>query len=439
MKYKVEAFDKMHFFIRTAIEPMIHCRIDFAGHIDIDVLKKAVTLSMDTVPLIQCCFDDSRLLPRWIDKHFTAEDIVHVENADRDKDTEKQIADRLAKEIDMKTEPQLKIHIIRKTEGDTFCVIINHMISDGGGFKQYLYLLGELYTKLKKNQPIPVIAPQQRGLKPLLSGMKLAEKLRIMRSPAYYLDAFASIEQLGTDFNAINGSAYIARQTISKEQFDKLRSFGKSLDATVNDTFMALFLRSFCKLTKTDKAKCLSTMDMRRFIPPNINIGRGIDNYSSHGACLVYIKADDPFNVTVKQVKEQMDYYKTGNNILRGMIWWHYIARFIPFHTLKRQYAKFINIPALIFSNFSIIDSALSRFDDLPIESYAISAGINHSPCFQLIISTYRGCCTLCSSFFGDDDSKLWVDRLYNNIISEIESLTNHPLAEGLHSKHSDF
>ena len=423
MKYKVEAFDKMHFFLRYAFEPMIRFRIDFAGFIDIDVLKKAVTLSMNTVPLIRCCFDDSRMEPRWVDKYFTAEDIVHAENVGIDIDSEKQIRYRLSKEIDTKTEPQLMIYIIRKTDSDTLCVIINHMVSDGSGFKQYLYLLSELYTKLKKNQPLPAAAPPPRGIKPLLTGLTLAGKVRIMRTRPDYYYAYRAEKQSGVDFNVQDCKAYLETRIVSKEQFIKLKNVGKDLDATVNDIFLALFLRSFCRITKTEKAKCLSTMDIRRLIPPNIDIGWGIDNYSCHGACIASVKADDPFSVTVKQISEQMGYYKSGSNPLSDIIWWDYITRFIPFRILERRYDKFIRAPILVFSNCGVIDNASLRFDDLIVKNAVLSSAIYRSPYFQLVMSTFNNCCTLSCNFYGDEDSKSWVDRFFDSYLTEIESL----------------
>jgi NRPS condensation-like uncharacterized protein len=131
-KYRVEIFDIWQYLCQTVYEPLIRCRIDFSNHIDENRLKKAVTLSLDAVPLINACFDGRSFRPRWIKRSFTGCDIVHVVEADLD--TNKQIISLFSSNIDFAAEPQLKIHLIKKPDGDTACVIINHMICDGAGF-----------------------------------------------------------------------------------------------------------------------------------------------------------------------------------------------------------------------------------------------------------------------------------------------------------------
>ena len=83
-RYKAQAFDILQYFYGTAHEPVIHCRIRCAGTVDASILKKAVTLSMDAVPLIRCCFDDASCRPRWLERPFSGEDVVHAVDAGSD-------------------------------------------------------------------------------------------------------------------------------------------------------------------------------------------------------------------------------------------------------------------------------------------------------------------------------------------------------------------
>jgi NRPS condensation-like uncharacterized protein len=77
-KYKVEMFDIWQYLCKTVYEPLIRCRIDFSSRIDEKLLKKAVTLSFDAIPLINSCFDGMSFRPRWIGKKFTGDDIIHM-------------------------------------------------------------------------------------------------------------------------------------------------------------------------------------------------------------------------------------------------------------------------------------------------------------------------------------------------------------------------
>ena len=41
------------------------------------------------------------------------------------------------------------VRVVRSSGKDTLCIVMNHMVSDGAGLKEYLYVLGTLYTKLQ--------------------------------------------------------------------------------------------------------------------------------------------------------------------------------------------------------------------------------------------------------------------------------------------------
>lgn len=47
--------------------------------------------------------------------------------------------------------PQICFTVVRTDTSDQLVVIMNHMLADGAGFKEYLYLLSELYSNLLEN------------------------------------------------------------------------------------------------------------------------------------------------------------------------------------------------------------------------------------------------------------------------------------------------
>lgn len=133
MRYKTEVFDLWQHLCRDVYDPLIRCRIDFEGFVDEEILRRAVTVSIKTIPMIGLCFGGGRFRPRWTDKGFTGSDIVSViESA---LNPEKDILKYLSGVIDFPNEPQLKIFVVRRAEGDTLCVIISHIACDGAGFK----------------------------------------------------------------------------------------------------------------------------------------------------------------------------------------------------------------------------------------------------------------------------------------------------------------
>jgi len=416
-KHKVEIFDIWHYLSKAFYEPLIRCRIDFSGRIDEDALRKAVTLSLDVVPLINACFDDRPFKPRWVAKAFTGNDIVHV--AEIDSDTDEQIISLFSSSIDFATEPQLKIHLIRRPQGDTVCAIINHMVCDAAGFKEYLYLLSALYTKVKNQEAPSLPEYRSRGIGPLFAGITWAGKLNILRSDYSAYESSSEKEQKGIIFTEGADTPIMETVVVSKEDFSHMKAFGKEKNATINDMIMTAFARVFCLKTGTSEAVLPCTMDLRKYIPSS---HYGIGNFSANCMCKVSMQKNDLFEKTLKQVSAQMQSYKSSKNILKSVMLWDLTVHLVSLRSLKRDVAKIIKRPVACFTNLEIIQDELMNFGDIPIENIALTAAVRPSPCLQLTASTYKGTCTLSCNIYGDDCDKKWVERFLQDVYSELRA-----------------
>ncbi|MDR3326639.1 MAG: hypothetical protein LBT04_00635 [Prevotellaceae bacterium] len=415
-KYKVEIFDIWQYLCQTVYEPLIRCRIDFSNPIDENILKRAVTLSLEAVPLINACFDGVSFRPRWIKKNFTGHDIVHVVKADLD--TNKQIISLFSSNIDFTTEPQLKIHLIKKTDGDTACIIINHIVCDGAGFKEYLYLLSDLYTKCKNNEAIFLPEYHHRGIGHLFAGIPLAEKIGIIRSNYNAYDSSTEREQNGVTFEPGANSPFMETCVISKENLAQIKVFAKEKGATLNDMIMTAFARVFCVKTGTDKIMLPSTMNLRKYIPSG---KYGIANLSTNCMCNISIQENDLFADTLKQVSEQMQQHKSNKNILKSVMLWNLAVHILPFRFLKRHYTQIVKLPVVSFTNLGIVNNELLNFKDALIENVYLTASIKSSPFFQLTASTYNDNCTLSCNIYGADCDKKWVECFLDDVRSELQ------------------
>src|SRR5271157_1968627 len=117
----------------------IHCVIELSERVDEKRFRQAVLLSMETVPFLSSRFvtDDHR--PYWerIDKQDYGKGIVLVETDDPVNEINRLLTSR----TDELTGPQIRATIIRGRQNDALCFIINHMVCDAAGFKEYLYLV----------------------------------------------------------------------------------------------------------------------------------------------------------------------------------------------------------------------------------------------------------------------------------------------------------
>jgi len=418
MKHKTEAFDLWQYLCADIFAPLIRCKIDFNGFLDETLLKQAVTASLETLPMIGLCFDGAQVRPRWINKGFSAEDIVRVIHVKEE--AEPAVLRRLSAGIDFANEPQLKLFIVRRQDGDTLCAVISHMVCDGAGFKQYVYLLSELYTKLKNHTAAEAPPLAARGIKPLFAGITLKEKLQIVSSRYTAYKSSNQTEQHGIDFKQGASVTVIEKRTLSKETFGRLKAFAKSKNATVNDVLMALFARSFCKNTGTEKIMFPCTMDLRKFIPAGREYG--ISNYSSNCMCHMTVSPESALANTVKQTSEQMNVHKANQNILKSVMLWNFAAH-LPWSLLKRNFPKVVTQPIISFTNLGIIDAGQLRFDGLVITDAYLTASIKPRPYLQLTVSTYNGCCTLSCNIYGSEADRQFVYRLLDDMCTEAEVL----------------
>ena len=417
IKYKTEAFDLWQYLCADIYDPLIRCRIDFDGFIDEAMLKRAVMASLQTIPMVACSFGGGCCRPRWNDKGFDAEDMVRVLKVSKAAETD--VLKCLSAGIDFANEPQLKILIVRKHAGDTLCIIISHIVCDGAGFKQYLYLLSELYTKLKNNEPAVIPAFFQRDIKPLFANVTLRERLKILRSEYNAYESANKTEQPGIDFELGNPVKAMEKRIISPEYFNKLKLFAKANNVTVNDCLMALFARSFCKNTGTNKILLPSTMDLRKFIPQGHLYG--ISNYSSNCMCHIFIKPNDSLSDTAAHVSRQMNNYKSEKNILKSVMLWGLAAR-APWSLLKCKFHKYAVQPVISFTNLGVIDKQRLNFDSLNINYAYLTASIKPRPYLQLTASTYNNSCTLGCNIYGSEADKSFVRRLLSDMYMEIKT-----------------
>lgn len=417
MAHKVEAFDIWQFFCSQIYDPLIRLRIDLDGRIDEDTLKRAVTVSLQTVPLLGCCFEGRGRKPKWVEKGFTGEDMVGVYPIETD--AEDQILRQFSLVIDPSAQPQLKINIVRHPGGDTLCVIITHLVSDTTGLKQYLALLSRIYTQLAHGEQPQPGHPLTRGTKPLFTGVGWRQKWRILRSPAPANNGAVAAQQ-GIDSHAGGTDIYMDTRALSVDVFSSFVAFLTAHEATVNDAMIALYARAFCHVTGTNTVAFPCTIDWRKFIPASL--GYGITNYSGNCPCLFSVRPGDSLADTLAQASQQMQVYKTGNDVLRSVLGWNLAVRFIPYASLRKSFVTAVPQPVVSFTNLGVIDPKQVDFAGVPVRSAYLTASIKPRPYLQLTASTYKGACTLSCNIIGGPEDKAVIDALLDDIVQEVST-----------------
>lgn len=420
MKHKIrtEAFDLMQFFYSSAHNPLIRALIRFSGRLDPDVLRRAVDLSASSVPQIRCVF--SAELHGWEDRNFSADRIVRVTESSEEGAAERLMLDK----IGLGSEPQLKIHLVRGPQSDTLCVILSHLVADGTGLKQYLYLLASLYRRCAET-PGTVMPPEplDRSVGQIFRGMGPMERLRVLRFP---MDYRKQEPEMYLPAEEEQGEPVTVLRRVGGERFSALKQYAKKAGATVNDVLLTAYGRAHFSMTGCADLEIPCPVDLRKYLPDGARCG--ICNLTGNYVCRVSPEKGESFRETLKRVAGQMSAQKGSKDCLKGPMILDFLFTVLPYPARKRLFDRNFFIPVVSFTNLGVLDGKRLDFGNGKVEDVYLSTAVKHPPSFQVSISTLGNCCTLSSNLYATEKNRLVAERFLDGMISELEgAVSAHP------------
>lgn len=412
-RYRAESFDLMQYFYGKAHEPLIHALLRFPDHLDEDILKQAVTLSCNVIPMIRCCFVSDARKPYWEDRGFTGEEIVHVIKGDPS------IADQaerlLTETIDIVHEPQLKIFLIRSAQADSLSVIINHMVCDGAGFKEYLVLLSSIYSSLLNGGEPKNLIAGPRNVGRLFKNLSFSDICSIALSkPDMNMDQ----TRLDVKLEGDKTNPFFVTHQIDASDLSVIKAQSKKRNATLNDIFLAAYARVLKKQTGERKIAFPCPVDLRKYLAPDCKFG--ISNLTSNYLCSIEISDGEPFEITVNNISSQMKAQKDNLACLKPLMLLMIAFKILPFRVLQDLFPKIFTIPKISYSNLGVLEKDRLRFGtQMPSDAF-LTGAIKYIPYFQVAISSYDGMLTLSSNLYGTGKDKETIVSILKELHKEL-------------------
>ena len=393
-KYRAEVWDIMQFLFSKFNDHQIHCVIRLGAHLDENRLRCAVDRLIEAFPLIRSRFVEERWTAYWQDSGFTAENIVFLKETDY---VEAEIQRTVCSKTDTSYGPQLLIYVVRDEYTDSLCVIINHMLCDGMGFKELLYLLGLTYSKLRTN---PDYQPERqngnRSEQQILHAFGWKDKIKILFQ-RYGLSRHDDDIVFGLEGSESN--PFIVTHTVTQNRFIAAKFFAKQNNSTVNDMLLAAYLRALNKILPGQTFSIQCILDLRKYLADNKI--RKFCNLTSNLVCNIGPDIGKTFRDTLIQVKQAMDAEKKQMSCIHLIMLLETVFHFLPYPLVKQVVLKKYRNPPLAMSNIGIIDDKRLSFDHIAITSAYITGSIKYNPLFQLALSTFRDEATLSVAFYG--------------------------------------
>jgi len=397
-RYPSELLDQFLFFQNSNNDHQIRSIIRFESQLDLATFEKAVALSVQMIPIIGCRFVESRSKSYWQKLPDDIND--HLVDFLETDDTISEINKYLSKKPDEFIGPQIRIGVIRSEGKDTLCIVLNHMVFDGSAFKEYLYLLGQLYTRIteKKTAVENKQISRERSFDQVFKQFNLGNKIRLV-----LLHQNTKRKQDDPHFpRALNGNRepiFILHE-LPQNKFFRLKLYGKENNVTINDIVLSAYYRALYKIIKVPDGKSLNIpcmVDLRRYLPTNNPIS--FCNLSS----MIETKCEymKNFEDTVQTISMRMNNNKKKYPGLNGLGMLSVIYRMMPYSWFKEFMIRQFSYPKITITNLGIIDSNKLRFINNEVKEAIILTALKYSPYFQLAFSTFKDVLTFSVSLYG--------------------------------------
>lgn len=357
--------------------PVVRCELRLADQLDVDRLKRAVVAVGKIIPEIFASYEvaDNRFVP--LDRD--AATIVKVVT-----DYDEGAANRL----DFMNQPQLKIIVT----GEKLIIFVSHILSDGAGTKQLLYLLAECYNR----QAVPKGIQNHTdidGIRQLLATTKPTVNTTDHPSEKLLLPKLADSQ---------SPTYEVIYTQLSEQQTQALHATTRKLGVTLNDMLMAAFGKTIQQYCGVGAIALACPTDMRQYLPAERRQQLRVQNMTARYNFDVVIQPEEGLAVTAKKVHEQMVDRKKAKQFLdsiRGLV--AKVEAGQPIDELQKAVEASYHVREIAYTNFGIVDQERLNFAGTTVNQLIMTGSFRRMPMYQVAISTFNSRITLAVNMIG--------------------------------------
>ncbi|MCD2252521.1 condensation domain-containing protein [Listeria marthii] len=415
--YPAEPSDVKHYISGEKMknDHHLHTVLTFNNHLNIDVLKKAVMQSTQKLPLLLCHFKETKKGAFWQESVFSAEDLVFLVETQT---PETEVKRALVKKLSTENGPQICFTVVRTETADQLVIIMNHMLTDGAGFKEYLYVLSELYSKMLENPDYQAnLSLGSRSLNQVFEQFSRKEIKSIFTEKTTQ----KAVHNPSFPLKGDPKNPEIIWTKVSKTNFSQIIHYAKEHEATVNDVLFAAMVRTVQQTTQQNEMSIDCPVDLRKYLPNKTS--RGITNLTANITC--QIKATDDlssFESTLQAVKKSLNPQKNSLAPLRIYYLLEFIFKKKSHSIAKKASEKMYSIPKTSFTNIGIIDDEKLVFEGSTLTDCFICGSLKYAPFFQVAATTFRGELTLSTNLHGTAKDHTWQKAFLEKMIANFPS-----------------
>ena len=392
---KCESLDFVEAAHGHKVYPLMYCHMEVEGNLDISRLRSAIARSCQYVPEILYTYDFTR--GRFIDKGFTVDDIISRAS--------------VLLQWDLGKKPQLQI--VMNGDENEITIGMSHILTDGEGFLQYLYLLASLYN----GQPPSFPLENSRDISPVLRNVHIGRP-----TEQTWRQRHITVPPLRADSN---GKLYFCLcSRIGPKDFSALYSKSKKQNVTLNDIFITAYARVISRLHKIHTIVIPCPADLRGFssMSDKLSIANMTGIYRK---IVVEIKPQHSFHETLLQVHIEMQLQKSRYRCFVGIRPLDYLFHKIPPPVMAQIIKWAYRLFPVSYTNFGRINHTKLFFEGCKIKSCYTTGAYRLPPDFQLSISTFQNVCTLNCTLIGQNEDSMTGQNILDEVKNEILEWVN--------------
>lgn len=388
MNYTGEPLNILHTIGLKELYPLIQIKFVVSNDFNLARFKQAILLCNKTVPELFCKYvlSNNSFVPVTNDLSdilFTGQD-----------------PDNAIEQWDLFSDPQLRIFLNKITTGYKITIYLSHILTDGAGGKQFLYLLAKAYNTGELTE---------KNHQDIIWIRKLLKEHPVKSDP--HVDHPGKPLSMPALANSKNKRRRTVTYRLSKVETNKLRYAGHQAKVTLNDLFMAAFGWAVQRYSDTDEISLACPTDMRQFIP-----GKGelrIANYTSRYNIAVRSSLDQPFEEVVNSVHQAMTRNKEQFQCFQSIQ--ELVANYDNYSLsdLQKIVEENYHVRNISYTNFGIIDNQKFTFKNCRITDFTMLGTHRKYPMFQVAISTYNGQINFSFAMLGNDEE----DRMGRTVV----------------------
>ena len=411
-------YDKMNHMCRSYMDRTARFALYYDSIPDIEVLKKVFICLFEKAPIFHSKFWDNHIVPCWIVSDYHIDEVFQVIETD---DIDKSVYDYSIKSVDVKCNVQMKICLFVKDGKCALCFRWNHMVMDGGGFKQMMKDITDNYHRFRKGETDKLtFRTGTRRYDRVYEDMEHGKQAKKLFKKVFIKDSHKLPYTQKSDSDKI----FINKRTLPGVTVGAMLKAGKECGGTFNDVFVSAYLRAVYRLTECDKNESLTiscAMDLRRYIKDIDSIG--YTNHTNFMPCSVSKMGESIYD-TIKELSANTKAIKADEfNGLYGLPLLNVgYCTMIYLQAELVVKANYYNADFQV-SNIGTIGGEFYSFDGNNVTDAFIVGSAKWKPTTAVSLYTVDGKLVYIQPLKGNEEDKAISDKLFDLIEEELRSL----------------